>query len=336
MLRDKLLMPEAAQSSASPGVPTPPNQPAGTVSPADSAAPPAAPDVSMGTPPKSSPDFFETRPAGTKAGSPEADLSSLLDDDDELEVGGASDEPAPTPPAVTAKSDKPEPTPPVSPAVELKAPTPPVVTAPPAPVVAPAPVVQPLAPSLEEQETEWRNMRQKAEEQLVRTYELSKDDSDALMVDPGKVFPKLAAKIHLQAFEAAMQTMARNVPGLITGVITQQAQATALKEKFFTKFPALRQHEDLAGKFIVAYRNAAGQGANPDDIANQAGVAAYVHLRLPLEGLPGVILPTAQPAATPAPQPFTPAPTAAGAIPTEDRQVNAFTQMAEEFIKDDS
>ena len=299
-----------------------------------------SPGVSTGTESKISPEkgvaVVETRPAGTPAGSAsETDLSALLDDDEgELELDGASDVAPPLPPAAPSKPELKEPVPPTTPAVEVKAPIAQPVTP---PVVAPvAPVVPQPTQTREEQEAEWRKMRESAESQLLKTYELSKDDADALMVDPAKVFPKLAARIHLQAFEAAMDTVSRNVPGVIQAVLAQQVQATALKEQFFTKFPALRQHEDLAGKFIMAYRNAAGPQAQPDDIANQAGVAAYVHLKLPLDGLPGIVLP--QPAAAPAAPaaPFTPAPTAAGAIPRATKPNNAFTQLAEEFIKDDS
>lgn len=291
--------------------------------------------VAIETPTVTAPTPVE-RPAGTPAGSAsETDLSALLDEDEgELELDGASDVAPPLPPAALSKPELKGPAP-TTPAVEVKAPVATPAPTPPVVVPTPPPVVQPTQ-TREEQEAEWRKMREQAEGQLVKTYELSKDDADALMVDPAKVFPKLAARIHMQAFEAAMNTVARNVPGVIQGVLAQQVQANAMKEQFFSKFPALRQHEDLAGKFVMAYRNAAGPEASPDDVANQAGVAAYVHLKLPLEGLPGIVLP--QPAAAPAAPvaPFTPAPTATGAIPRQTRPANAYTQLAEEFLTDDS
>lgn len=331
----KLFAPEDASSSASPGASTGTASLPATSSPADSTA--ASTGIAVSSVPEKgvAVAVVEARPAGEEAGSLSEDsIEELLGNgDDELDVEEVPSEPAPTP-AVTPKPEAVR-----VPAVEVSAPvvtpTPaPVVTAPvPTTVVTPQPVV---TRTPEQEEADWRKLREDAEAQLVKTYELSKEDADALMVDPGKVFPKLAAKVHIQAYEAAIGAIARNIPTMIAQTITQQTQAQQHKENFFSQFPELRKHEDVAAHFITAHRQADPK-ADPNEIVKRAGLAAYVHLNLPLTGLAGITA-VAPPAPTPIPAtpPFVPAAPAAGAIPTGKKVDNAFTKMAEEFLADDS
>ncbi len=314
--------------------------PATEVTPGASVAPPAAAAPAPAAP------VAPASEAPAEAGSSftPAEVDTLLADDEGLDEpveGLATPPPAPT---VPPKSEEP-PAPIAAPAAAPPVSTPPAATPPIEPAAPAAAAPTPSAPATppaelpaagpteEERKAQWETWRTEAEAKLVQNYALTKEEADSLAVNPDVVFPKLAARIHMTALQDAMNTVANVLPQMIRLQQAQVAREQELEGQFFSMFPSLKEHKQVAMSFIAGYGK-----ANPrqpvENLMKQAGVAAMVHLQLPLEGVPGYTPPAApQPPAAP---PFMPAPGGTGPVPAKAQPKNPYTEMAEELIRDDA
>ncbi len=307
--------------------------------PVATSMPPAAPvATSTEVPPAAPAAPASEAPAEAGSSFTPAEVDTLLADDEGLDEPVEGLATPPPPPAVPPKSE--EPSAPVAPVVTPPAVTPPVEPAAPAAVASPpsAPATPPAEAPVaemteEERKAQWETWRTEAEAKLVQNYALTKEEADGLAVNPDVVFPKLAARIHMTALQDAMNTVANVLPQMIRLQQAQAAREQELEGQFFGMFPALKEHKQVAMSFIAGYGK-----ANPrqpvESLMKQAGVAAMVHLQLPLEGVPGYVPPAApQPPATP---PFTPAPGGTGSVPPKAQPKNPYTELAEELLSDDA
>jgi hypothetical protein len=118
---------------------------------------------------------------------------------------------------------------------------------------------------------------------LSQHYQMTEEEASAVLTEPEKVLPALAARVHLEVVQAVLGTMAQTMPGVITGVLAAQKQNTELVDKFFTQWPQLDRNKDyqtvveLAGMYRRMKPN-----AGFDEISRDVGATAMVRLgRLP-------------------------------------------------------
>jgi hypothetical protein len=263
-----------------------------------------------------------------------------------LEIGdeevGEEVTPEPEPAAV-------EPEPEVTPPAEPTTPEPEVQEEPTPPVEeAAAPIAEEQVPPPEEPQQsgptaeELAQMRVQAQKQLEQAFELSKEDKEALEVDPGtaipELVPKLGAQLYLDIHDSIMQSVQQLLPQAVNFTLAQERQRTEGEQVFFGKWPELRPHRDLVSRIGQSYMQM-NPTANREDFLREVGAQAWVAARLPVEKLiekgqqemaaqqeappvtPSVNIPANPGSARP--------PAQAPAGPS-----NPFEQLAEEFLND--
>lgn len=152
-------------------------------------------------------------------------------------------------------------------------------------------------------------------------YKLTPEEAQALEEDPGEALktmvPKALSRVHIEAQQAAMMQIARILPELVQHVTQQQQQAQTFEQKFFERWPQLKDHRQEVLKIGQAYRQF-NPSASPEDFIEQVGVMAAASLKLPLQEEP------------PTPQPFQPVASRAGVskpAPTP-KPSNIFEELA--------
>jgi hypothetical protein len=243
----------------------------------------------------------------------------------------AMDEGAPT----GVEPEKAAPSEPVPPAAPAAAPTPvePVAPEPPAAAVAPEPAqpaapvqAAPPAPTASPEELRGRYLQD-----LETAYGLSDADAQALLTEPEKVLPKLAAKMHLHVVDTVISAVMQNLPNAIQHIQQTRQTYSDAEEAFFSAWPALKdqKYRQTVYNSVAAYRQL-NPTAPMNEVIRAAGLNALITLRMPI---PQELL--GQPAQAPvAPPPaFTPANPGRGVGgPTQVQSDNPFTTLAQEFI----
>lgn len=197
------------------------------------------------------------------------------------------------------------------------------------PVSTPAPEV-PMATA--EQYTAWRNDRMG---QLEQQYALDEASATALLTEPEKVLPKLAAKVHMEVLENAMRAMQAMVPVMVQQISTHTQVETKAKSLFTQVNPDLADPnlEPIIIKLGSAYREV-NRTAPPDVAAKAIGnlVRAALGIAAPQQSVPAT---PAAPAAPAPVVPFTPARGAGGASSPAGVPSNPYEALAMEFLNDD-
>jgi hypothetical protein len=192
---------------------------------------------------------------------------------------------APPAPAEQAPAAK-QPAQPVQP--EAKAPT-----APPEAPVAPTPA-QPEVTAEQVMES-FRNWRQTAEGVLANShYNLTKEDADALNVDPGQVIPKLMAKVYLDAVTAAVNVISQSLPQTVMGTIEAHNGYQKNESEFFGEWPGLKDHYAEVLRVGQVYRHL-NPSASKADFVRSVGAQVAMALGLNAEQARGTRAPTQQP-----------------------------------------
>lgn len=195
--------------------------------------------------------------------------------------------------------------------------------------------VQPSAEQIKQREEEAAARRLKLAEDLEKNFSgmLTEEDRDALMTEPEKVLPRLMAQASLHTLEQFRQTMGQELPQHLNRLTAEQKAAQELEEKFYSRWPKLRDADKgTVERVVKGYVASAAQGVTPEQVIEEAGAMAMVALRIPVEE--SVPQKTVQPQKS---QPFTPAAPGGtvqrkvGALPAR----NAFETLAEEFLEED-
>lgn len=195
--------------------------------------------------------------------------------------------------------------------------------------------VQPSAEQIKQREEEAAARRLKLAEDLEKNFSgmLTEEDRDALMTEPEKVLPRLMAQASLHTLEQFRQTMGQELPQHLNRLTAEQKAAQELEEKFYSRWPKLREADKgTVERVVKGYVASAAQGVTPEQVIEEAGAMAMVALRIPVEE--SAPQKNVQPQKS---QPFTPA--APGG--TVQRKVgapparNAFETLAEEFLEED-
>lgn len=245
-----------------------------------------------------------------------------------------------TPPTATAPAAVPpkpaEPKPPETPKVAEAPKTPEA----PKPAETPKPNVEPpKQPTDEERKAHYTKWRGDSEKRLEQLYQMSPEDGESMLSKPEAVMPKLAARLHMDVYEAVLGEMQQHIPRIFASMMDAQQRVKANEDQFFSQFPKLRGHEEQVVKFMQAFRQ-----INPtmprDEFAAQVGTAMMAALKIQPDA------PTTPASAPAAPQiiarevvdpnaGFVPAPVAGVApAPAKTAPQNEFAALAEEFLKD--
>lgn len=166
--------------------------------------------------------------------------------------------------------------------------------------------------------------------QLEKAYAFPDDKKVEVNADPALFLPKMAAQLHLQVLESAVNGLATTIPDLVEQVLQRRENTARTEGEFYTMWPQLdrqnKAHTDAA-RALLGTIVANNPGIKRVDAMKQAGAAALVALGIPLEKLP--VAPVAPPT-------FSPAAPGANGAPTPGRVVdtNPFTALSRELEED--
>lgn len=210
-------------------------------------------------------------------------------------------------------------------ATEPQTPPAAAVTEAPAPA---APTPAPVPTASTEEYSAWRSARLA---QLEELYAVDEESATALLTEPEKVLPALAAKVHMEVLENSMRAMQAMVPVMMQQVTQHTEVNNQARNLFVGMNPDLADPslEPTILKLGTVYRS-----VNPTAPAPEAARAIGNLVRAAL----GIAAPQAQAPAAPVQQsqaaPFTPARGAGGgsrpAVPS-----NPFEQLAAEMENED-
>ena len=148
---------------------------------------------------------------------------------------------------------------------------------------------------------------------LAEHYAMSEDEASAVLTEPEKVLPQLAARVHLEVVQNVLGTLAGVLPGVIHGVQQAQVQHKEVENQFFEQWPQLDRKTDYGAVMELA---GAWRRANPNaavgDMIKNVGAMAIVKLGKLPAAAPAAPVPAAPGAYRPAvgaPSPVQPAQT---------------------------
>lgn len=237
--------------------------------------------------------------------------------------------PAVTPPAATPPVETP---PAVTPPAAVTPPTPTATPTPPAaePQPSPAPQAAPSATPPVDYQT-WRTERLT---KLESEYAVAEEDAVALLTEPEKVLPKLAARVHMEVLESSMRAMQAMMPVMMTQLQQHNEVNTQAKNLFVSVNPDLAdaRYEPAIMQLGQVYRNVNANAA-PEEAARAIGALVRSALGI---AAPQAVAPQGVPApvAPAAPVPFTPA-RGGGSGYQPAAPANPFEALAAEMLNED-
>ena len=104
------------------------------------------------------------------------------------------------------------------------------------------PLSTPTKPAMSPEEA--AAVREQYRASLEKAYEFSEDDATALQVEPEKVLPKLAAKLHLEVLDSVMQHVLTSLPDVIKRQTESSSLESRAKGEFFSAWPELAGHDE--------------------------------------------------------------------------------------------
>lgn len=252
-------------------------------------------------------------------------LAEELEADDSGTVEG--DEVVVDEPAVPAKVEAPAPAAPVAPVVPAPVAAPaPVVPATPAPTSPPAEAAAPAAAP------DYRAWRATREAELATTaYAINEADATALLTEPEVVLPRMAAKLHMDVMENALQAVQAMIPQMMMQVQQHEQLETRAKSLFHQINPDLVDPgiEPVIHQFGTVYRQV-NKTASPEEASRAIGNLVRAALNIAPRG----VEPPVAPVAPAVPAPFVPLRSGSGGarpVVTD----NVFAQMADEMLNDE-
>ena len=201
--------------------------------------------------------------------------------------------------------------------------TPPVAPQPQAPV---QPEV-PQQPQISRQE-----QRQQYVSSLEQAYAMSDEDAQQMLVEPEKVLPRIAARLHVDIVDTVIAAVMGNLPNALNAIQSQAKVTSEAEDSFYQAWPQLKNptYQKTVYDAVAAYR-ALNPSAPKEDVIRAAGLQALIQLRLPI---PPELLQQQTPPAAPAS--FTPAAPGSGVAPSSPQgEQNPFVQLSQEFLLDD-
>jgi hypothetical protein len=273
----------------------------------------------------------EGAPPVVEEGASPPDDSNIWDDllDDE----GSEPEVAETP-AVEAKAEEVGVEPEKPAATETPEPKPaevaPAVVEQRVEVVAPPPaqvVSQPQMPPPPTPE-QVAAFRQRMLDAVAEQYALQEDDASAFQVEPEKVLPKLAARLHANIYDHIMRDLARQAPQVVERQLHQRQAVQAAEDAFYSRWDELRPHAAQVQQVAQMWRQMYPQATMQEAIEG-VGQATKALLGITTQG-------ASEAAAAPRTPPPTPARPAARGAPAPrakpmSAEEQAFADLAKSF-----
>ena len=181
---------------------------------------------------------------------------------------------------------------------------------------------QPKGPT----EEEVKAAQEALEKQLVEnTYALSEEESDQMLLEPGKVLPKLAAKLHMTVMESLGPAMVAQIPRIVQAQLKQNETVSAQKQRFYAAWPKLVGHEQEVAQVAQIYGQL-NPTATPEKTIEDIGKHVMYSLGLPV-GTPEPA-PAPKPKSTGAGRPANPG---GGKVPKTPTPKNPFELLADEM-----
>lgn len=280
--------------------------------------------------------------AGLGATSPDMGVDSADDNSSDVNWGGMADELIADDNAVEGDEQVVEPSEgveePSAPVKPAEVPAVPPVSppsgepvVPPAAPTPPPPLPETPVPSASPEDyASWKTKREG--ELQASLYALSDEDAAALITEPEKVLPKLAAKMHMEVLENAMRAMQAMVPVMMEQVTKNTEVNTRAKNLFTSINPDLAdaRYESAIMQLGQTFRKV-NPTADAETAARAIGALVRSALNIPAPQVGSVQQPAG---VTPTPAPFTPARGGGGQARTMAPS-NPFSMLAEEFLNDD-
>lgn len=185
-----------------------------------------------------------------------------------------------------------------------------------------APATMPGAPAAPGAQPDLLQMREGIVAEIAQRYAMPDAVRDQFLLNPEQVLPTMAARLYVDVFEAVLQTVMGQIPQLMSAREQQVRVAQTTEQKFFERWPALRDPQYAADIAAIgrSYRQ-----QNPQATFEQAmeavGAMVSVAKSLPLPG----ITPSAPPQMRP-PSPIGPG-AARGSAPAAPAQDNPWSDI---------
>lgn len=134
---------------------------------------------------------------------------------------------------------------------------------------------QPVAPPMTAEElTKYRETFQSA---LEQAYAFSDEDATALQVEPEKVLPKMAARLHMEVLDNVMQHVYKALPDVIKSYTVAESREEKAQNEFFGAWPELRGHTKQVLQMGQMYRQM-NPTASPQEAIQRIGEMTMVAL----------------------------------------------------------
>lgn len=186
------------------------------------------------------------------------------------------------------------------------------------------------------QQFDWDNWERQQTESLQSLYQLTEEESAAMLTEPETVLPKMAASLHVRIIRNVLSHLPQVLPPLIAQVSSVQQAEQQSRGTFFSVnddlederyFPAIQQFGQLFRQM--------NPNASPEDAAFAVGnmVRQTFGMELRVKGQAQAPAQSQQAAPVARAKPFNPA-TGGGAGSGTPRPKNPFEALAEDLLHD--
>jgi hypothetical protein len=126
-------------------------------------------------------------------------------------------------------------------------------------------------------------LRAKYVDDLAKSYTLSAEDAQAVVLEPEKVLPRLFARTHVDIIETTVRSIHQQIPRLVEGAIGAMLAQTEQNRAFFSAWPGLakQEHVPVVQSIMQTYRQM-NPTADWAKTVREVGATASIALKLPL------------------------------------------------------
>lgn len=187
----------------------------------------------------------------------------------------------------------------------------------------------------ETSQAQYEQRRQTRVTELTQTYAIPEDMVESLQLNPEKVFPKLAAELHMQVMESVGKMMDAQMAGVMKSVQKQESDERQKEDAFYEAWPALKEQDRAAIDRMANNYRQLNPSVDQATLIREVGAQAAIAFKLPLDMETGKIKATIPDDVGLAPH--QPAGVAGGAVaPAQVKApTNDFTILSEELLEDD-
>lgn len=130
-----------------------------------------------------------------------------------------------------------------------------------APAIPPAPVATP---------EQLKEYKEKFSAALESHYAFDEEQATALQVEPEKVLPKLAARLHMEVLDNVMQHVYSALPNVIQSYTEMSSREMKAQEEFYGAWPELKGHDQQVLQMGQMYRQM-NPAATPQEAIQRIG-----------------------------------------------------------------